>query len=81
MPWIEQIPVDEATGLLKTEFDKAIRRAGRVWHIIHIMSLNARVLKGSMDFYRAIMWGPSPLSRVQRELIATVVAWELKCYY
>ncbi len=81
MPWIKQVAVEKATGLLKAEFDKAIRRAGRVWHIIHVMSLNPRALKGSMDFYQAIMLAPSPLSRMQRELIATVVSCELKCYY
>jgi alkylhydroperoxidase family enzyme len=81
MPWIKQIPVDEATGQLKREFDKAIKRAGRVWHIVHIMSLNPRVLKASMDQYGAIMMGRSPLSRAQREMLATVVAVENHCYY
>lgn len=81
MPWIEQVPVAEATGALKTEFDKALRRAGRVWHIVHIMSVNPRVLKASIEFYLAIMYGPSPLSRAQRELLATVVSAELDCFY
>ena len=81
MPWIDQIPVEKATGLLKVEFDKAMRRAGRVWHIVHIMSLNPRVLKASMEQYIQIMYGPSPLSRVQRELLATVVSAELDCHY
>lgn len=81
MPWIQQIPISEATGLLKREFDKAIRRAGRVWHIVHIMSLNPRVLKASMELYGAIMHQSSPLSRMQRELLATVVAVTNHCYY
>ena len=81
MPWIRQIPVNEATGALKQEFDKASRRAGRVWHIVHIMSLNPRVMKASMEHYRAIMFGSSPLSRAQRELLATVVSAELDCFY
>ena len=81
MPWIRQVAVSEATGLLKKLFDQAIERAGRVWHIVHIMSLNPRVLRASMGFYTAIMHGKSPLSRVQRELLATVVATELGCYY
>jgi alkylhydroperoxidase family enzyme len=81
MPWIQQIPIEQATGLLKKEFDAAIRRAGRVWRIVHIMSLNAAVLKASIAHYSAIMHGPSPLSRVQRELLATVVASELGCHY
>ena len=81
MPFIRQIPIDEATGLLKREFDKAIRRAERVWNILHIMSLNPRTLKSSMEFYGAVMFGSSPLTRAQRELLATVVSVELDCHY
>ncbi len=81
MPWIRQIPIDEATGLLKREFDKAIRRAGRMWNILHIMSLNPRTLRISMEFYGAVMFGSSPLTRAQRELLATVVSVELDCHY
>lgn len=81
MPWIRQVPIEEATGLLKEELDAAMGRAGRVWHIVHIMSLNPRVLKSSMEHYKAIMFGPSPLSRVQREMLATVVSAEVGCHY
>jgi alkylhydroperoxidase family enzyme len=81
MPWIKQVSVEDATGLLKKEFDKAIQRAGRLWHIVHIMSLNPRVLRTSMEQYGAIMHGRSPLSRAQREMLATVVAVENDCYY
>ena len=81
MPWIHQVPVDEATGSLKKQFDAAIERAGRVWHIVHIMSVNPPVLDRSMGFYAAVMRGTSPLSRVQREMLATVVSAELDCFY
>jgi len=81
MPWIRQIPIEEATGLLKQEFAKAVERAGRVWKIVHIMSLNPRVLKDGIGFYGAIMFGRSPLTRAQRELLATVVSTELECHY
>jgi alkylhydroperoxidase family enzyme len=81
MPWIKQVPVDEATGLLKQEFDNAQRRAGRVWNIVHIMSLNPAVMKAGMEQYLALMYAPSPLTRVQRELLATVTSAELACRY
>jgi alkylhydroperoxidase family enzyme len=81
MAWIRQIGIGEATGLLKKELDAALARAGRVWNIVRVMSLNPRVLKGSMEHYGAIMFGSSPLSRVQRELLATVVSAELGCHY
>jgi alkylhydroperoxidase family enzyme len=81
MPWIRQVGIDEATGLLKHEFDAALGRAGRVWHIVHVMSLNPSVMKASMDHYAAIMFGRSPLSRTQREMLATVVSAEVGCHY
>ena len=43
MPYIKQITIDQATGLLKRELEKAVARAGRVWNIVQIMSLNGRV--------------------------------------
>ncbi len=81
MPWIEQIQLDKASGLLKRQFDTALKRAGRVWNIVHIMSLNPPALRDSIKFYTTIMMGDSPLSRVQRELLATVVSAELDCHY
>ncbi len=81
MPWIKQIPVAEATGLLKQQFDAALKRAGRVWHIVHIMSLHPRAMRDSIAFYATIMMGESPLTRVQREMLATVVSAELSCVY
>lgn len=81
MAWIEEIPREEAAGLLRRELDAAVKRAGRVWNIVQVMSLNAPVLKTTMDHYAAIMFGPSPLSRFQRELLATVVSAELDCFY
>ena len=81
MPWIDQVPVKEATGLLKQLFDAAIKRAGRVWRIVHAMSLNPPALRDSIKFYATIMMRESPLTRVQRELLATVVSDELDCHY
>jgi alkylhydroperoxidase family enzyme len=81
MPWIKQIPIEEATGLLKEQFDAAMKRAGRVWHIVHIMSLNPRLLRDSIAFYATAMMGESPLTRVQRETLAVVVSFENHCHY
>ncbi|MEZ4707336.1 MAG: hypothetical protein R3A44_09035 [Caldilineaceae bacterium] len=81
MPWIEQIPESEATGILKEEFDAALARAGRIWHIVHIMSLNPEVMRASMNMYKALLHDESPLSRMQREMLATVVSAELACPY
>lgn len=81
MPWIRTIGLDEATGFLKQQLEAALKRAGRIWHIVDVMSLNPRVLRTSMDFYAAVMYGRSPLSRGQRELIAVVVSRANHCRY
>ena len=36
MPHIRTVGADEATGLLAREYEKAIRRAGRVFNVIGI---------------------------------------------
>ena len=81
MPYIRQISDEEATGATKREFDAAYKRAGRVWNIVRIQSINAEVMRASMRIYSAIMFGESPLTRAQREMLATVVSAELDCLY
>jgi len=34
-----------------------------------------------MQLYRATMFGPSRLSRADREMLATVVSWANRCFY
>jgi alkylhydroperoxidase family enzyme len=81
MAWIRQIPLQKATGLLKKLYDDAIKRSDRVWNITRVMSLNPEAMRDSRKFYRTIVYGKSPLTRVQRELLAVVVSKELNCHY
>ena len=81
MPHLRLIEENEASGELKAQYDAAIRRAGKVFNVVKAMSLNPRVLKASMDFYAAVMFGPSELSRVERELLAVVVSCANDCHY
>jgi hypothetical protein len=48
---------------------------------VHILSLNPEVMQASMGLYKALMHQESPLSRMQREMLATVVSAELACPY
>ena len=81
MAWIRKVPPEEATWQLKTVFDEAVTRAGRVYEIVHLQSLNPGVLNASLGLYKAVMYGPSPLSRRRREMIATVVSSINRCQY
>jgi len=81
MAWIETIDEKKATGLLARIYDEARRRAGRVFNILRIQSLNPPVLKASMDLYMETMLRESPLSRAQREMLAVVVSSANRCHY
>ena len=74
MGYIETVAPGDARGILRREYDKAIRRAGKVWNILKIMSPNPPVLSASMDLYLQVMHGRSPLSRAQREMLAVAVS-------
>ena len=81
MTYIKTIDIDDAEGIVKNEYDKGIRRSGRVYNILKIMSRSPAALKESMRLYLAIMFGESELTRAQREMIATVVSQVNHCKY
>ena len=82
MAWIKTVPPERATGLLKRLYDDAIRRAGKVFNIVRIQSPRPRVMRNSTLLYSEIMLSAeSGLSRVRREMIATVVSRANGCHY
>lgn len=81
MARIKLVGDEEATGRLAECYAAARGRAGRVYNIVRTMSPNPAILDGSMALYLAAMKGPSPLSRAQRELLATVVSRANDCHY
>jgi len=81
MAYIDIIEIEDAEGIVKQEYDKGVRRSGRVFNILKIMSLSPTALKESMRMYLAIMYGESELSRAQREMLATVVSQVNHCHY
>ena len=81
MSWIKTIQPEEATGDLKSEYEQAIKRAGKVFNILKVQSLNPESLRASMRLYLATMYGGSGLSRAEREMLATVVSRTNRCFY
>ena len=79
--WITPPSYSDSSGLLRRLYDAAIKRAGRVYAIVRSMGLNPPVLRSSIGLYRDIMMGDSPLSRAQRELLATAVSRFNDCEY
>ncbi len=81
MAWIETIAPEHAEGLLARLYKGAIKRAGKVYNVIRIQSLYPKVLQISTQLYNELMFGKGPLTRVQREMLATAVSRENACSY
>lgn len=50
-------------------------------NILLIHGVHSGVMQLHIDLYRELMYGPSPLSRAQREMIATAVSSANGCRY
>ena len=81
MAWIRTIDPGEATGLLRRLYDEAVARTGKVFHVLRLQSLRPTVLERSTALYLELMVAPGPLSRAQREAIATAVSSANGCGY
>jgi alkylhydroperoxidase family enzyme len=82
MAWIRTIDADAATGRLKQIYDAALARAGRVFGILRVQSLDPAILDASLGLYFATTTHPrSPLPRWFRELIAARVSALNDCFY
>jgi alkylhydroperoxidase family enzyme len=76
------IPEGEAEGKLADLYKKyRSRESGIVDHILKIHSLDPPTMESHFQMYRQLMFGPSELSRKEREMIAVVVSVENSCHY
>ena len=82
MAWIRTVAEDEAQGHLAKIYRDARERAGKVFGILRVQSLEPATLAASMGLYGATTTSPrSPLSRWFRELVAVRVSRLNHCHY
>ena len=81
MSWIRLVSIEEARGKLAELYAAAIQRAGKLFHIVRAMSPSPHALESSMGLYRTLMFGPSELSRAEREFLAVVTSRSNRCHY
>ena len=81
MAFIKLFKFQESTGLLKKEYEKGLRRAGRICNILTIQSQTPEILKNSMNLYGSTMFGNSNISRFDSELLAVVTSISNECEY
>lgn len=81
MAFIDYIPYDDADDELKTVYERAGAPKRVPANILRIAGPNPKAMNAHLDFYRSIMFQKSPLSRQQREMVATVVSALNQCHY
>ncbi|TET52321.1 MAG: peroxidase [Anaerolineales bacterium] len=80
--WIDVIDEDDADGELAAAYAEcADPNTGRAANIMKVHSLNPRSMLDHRALYRTLMFGPSPLRRYQREMVATTVSALNDCHY
>ena len=81
MAFVPYIPFEKASPDLQELYRQFGGANNTPANIVRIAGYSPKVMEAHMPFYRAIMMGASPLSRQQREMIATVVSAINKCHY
>ena len=81
MALIKLFKFEESAGLLKKEYEKGLRRAGRIWNVLTIQSQTPEILRDSIRLYNSTMFGNVDISRFDRELLAVVTSVANECEY
>ena len=81
MAYIKVIQPGEADKRLKEIYQDVIKHRGKLAEVHKVQSLNPETIVKHIDLYMSIMFGRSPLSRAQREMIGVVVSAANQCTY
>ncbi len=74
MPWVKTVPAEEASAALAAVFaEKKIER-GRMFTPFEQITLNGEAVAVINAMNRVLRFGPSDLTRPQREMIAAYVS-------
>ena len=81
MAYVGFVPAEQADDTLKRTYDKFKLPWGGVMRIVGVQGQNPESLRASMRLFSEVMFGDSPLSRAQREMIAVVTSQVNDCHY
>lgn len=71
----------EAEGELAELYERIAPGDTPLDHILAIHSLHPRSLGDHFELYKTLMYGPGPLSRREREMVAVAVSRANDCHY
>jgi uncharacterized peroxidase-related enzyme len=81
MARITVIGPEEAGGELAKVYRRFTKSRGKLANVHMIASLNPKAITAHMDLYMTVMFGSSPLSRAEREMMGVVVSAANRCAY
>lgn len=81
MSWIQTRGKDEADGELADLYARLAPGDQPLDNILSIHSLHPSSLSDHVALYKTLMYGPGPLSRRERELVAVAVSAANRCHY
>ena len=81
MAYIPYVPYEDATGMLAELYQQYGEGAHGVDNILRVHSLNPRSMRDHVGLYVHLMRGRSPVTRIQREMLAVAVSAMNDCFY
>eukprot|EP00041_Stephanoeca_diplocostata_P011284 m.183635 g.183635 ORF g.183635 m.183635 type:complete len:117 (-) comp18482_c0_seq3:1044-1394(-) len=79
--YIQTVAFEDATPPLLDLYQKHRNNDGSLDNILTIHSINPSILEAHFEMYKQTCRGDSPLSRLEREIVAVAVSLENKCRY
>ncbi len=81
MAWIRIVEPEGAAPALRDAYAVVAGRRGQVDNILRVHSLNPAVMISHLRLYADLMFGPSELTRAEREMLALAVSATNGCHY
>jgi alkylhydroperoxidase family enzyme len=81
MPYIKPVSAEDAEGDLLDVYIQHEIDEGIIFAPYEVLTRNGPALKTLVDFQHAIRFKDSPLSRLQREMIATLTSGATGCVF
>jgi uncharacterized peroxidase-related enzyme len=81
MPFIDVTTPAHATGELQAIYERVIKKRGSVANVHAVQSVLPHTIEPQVDFYLSLMFGPSDLTRRERETVAVAVSHANACHY
>jgi hypothetical protein len=81
MTWIPIVPRADADPALEAAYDDVSGARGTVANIMGVHSVHPAAMTAHLRLYQEVMFAPSEMTRVEREIVAVAVSRANDCFY